>query len=249
MVDLKNLTKRILLQWRLLVVGMLVLAFALTVLGALRSRMQADAVREILLGQMAEGYPEQDWVKVPKVRYFDPKLFAGGAVLGFVAVSGTVFLEFVMTGRLRCESDLTEGYSLSILGRVRFEKRKRLFDVIDRAIERLFDGRDALSDGVISLVATDLKISAKEKGLSSLYLTGRDYLELADELAEAIGDGVTVRCGELAISQPDRMKEMLSCDGVVLLERIDHSRFDDIERTLDCCERHSIPVLGCLVIQ
>ena len=84
-INLKDLTKKVLLQWRLIVIGVLILAVALTVFGAVQSRTAADKAEAKLEQQVADGVPEAERVVVPKVTVVSPKMLLLGAVLGFLA--------------------------------------------------------------------------------------------------------------------------------------------------------------------
>ena len=250
-INLKDLTKKVLLQWRLIVVGILVLAIALTVLGGVQSKRKADAAREIYAAQEASGLSEAERVTIPKVTLVSPKMMLLGAVLGCFAAVGVVCVQYVMSGRLRCESDLADGLSVSVLGAVSNGSKKKVFlDAVDRAVEKLFEGRTVDGETKIRIIATDITMAAKAKGLTSLYFTGNGYLGIADEVAEAMKEsGVGIASGELAIYSPERLAEMLQSSGVVLFERVGVSRFADIKKELAYCERYSIPVIGSVVIE
>lgn len=250
-INLKDLTKKVLLQWRLIVIGVLILAVALTVFGAVQSKTAADKAEAKLEQQVADGVPEAERVVVPKVTVVSPKMLLIGAVLGFLAAVGVVGVQYVLSGKLRCASDLADGLSVSVLGTVSIGPKKKAFlDFVDRAIERLFDGRRISEETKIRIIATDIAMAAKSKGISSLYFTGNGFGEIADSVAAALKDNdVKIASGELAIYSPEKLAEMLGSTGVVLFERVGISGFSDIKKELAYCERYSIPVIGSVVIE
>lgn len=248
-INLKDLMKKVLLQWRLLVVGMLVFAVVFTVLGGVQSKKVADKAEAKLEEQIENGVPEAERVVIPKVTFVSPKMLVLGAAVGFLLAAGIVCVQYAMLGKLRCESDLSDGYSVSVLGTIAIEPKKRFLGAVDRMIVRLFDGRGASNETKIRIIATDIAMAAKAKGLTSLYFTGNGFQEIADEVAAALkGSDVSIATGELAIYSPELLAEMLGAKGVVLFERVGTSRFVDIKKELAYCERYSIPVIGSVVI-
>jgi hypothetical protein len=248
-INLKDLSKKVLLQWRLILVGVLVMAIASTLLGAVFSKRQADEIAAERKEQISLGVPEEELPVVPKVTLISPKMLVLGTVLGFLAAAGVVSGDYVLTGKLRGETDLTDGYSLPVLGTVSFSPKKRRFDCVDRFIKTLYRQKNLPRETVVQLIATDIVMTAEKKGITSLYFTGNAFGSFADELSEALkGSGLMISIGEKAIYSPDLLREMLGSGGVVLLERVEYSAFSDIARELSYCERYSIPVLGAVVI-
>lgn len=249
-INLKDLAKKIILQWRLLLIGILVLAIALAVYGGVQSMRAADEAKATYEEQKENGVPAADRVRIPKVSFASPKWLGIGAALGLVVASGVVCVEYVVSGKLRSASDLSDGYSVSVLGNVSPDEKKRLFGCVDRFLVRLFEGRRVSRETKLRIIATDVAMAAKAKGLRTLYFTGNAFGELPGEVAKAMeGSGVKVSVGELAIYSPELLSEMLASDGVVLFEHVGYSAFADIKKELAYCDRYSIPVIGSVVIE
>ena len=249
-ITLRDLSKKILVQWRMLLIAIVIMAIAMTGLGIVRSKMQNEAAQTRLDAQIALGVPSEERIKVPPVSFFDPKMFVLGAALGFLCAAGVVSVHYVLTGKLRGENDLIDAYSLGILGVLRLEPQSRRFVCVDRFIRRLYEKQEPSRETVMRLIATDIVASAEKAGVKSLYFTGNGYGAVAEEIADLLKDsGLSITCGELAIYSPEKLREMLASEGIVLFETVEASNFSDITREISYTERYSIPLLGAVVIE
>ena len=249
-INLKDLAKKIILQWRLLMIGILVLAVTLAIYGGVQSVRAADEAKITYQEQKDNGVPPADRIKIPKVSFASPKWIGIGAALGLVVASGVIAVEYVVSGKLRSAGDLSDGCSVSVLGIVAPKEKKRFFGFVDRFLAKLLGAGKVARETKLRIIATDIAMAAKAKGLNTVYFTGNAFAEIPDEVAKAMkGSGVKVSVGELAIYSPERLAEMLASDGVVLFERVGYSAYGDIQKELAYCDRYSIPVIGSVVIE
>ena len=222
--NLKDLFKRILLQWRIFVIAMPVFAVVFTVMGVLTSRG------------------------------VDLKLTVLGLLVGGFFVAADVCVCYVLTGKVRCASDMTEGFSIDLLGTVRSERVSVRFGGVDRFIERVFDGKRLPEETAVKLICTDIAMAVRVKGVDSIVFTGNVsdgvMQTIADGIAQLEGDDApSILCLPRAIDSPDSLKLLLSAKSVLLLETVGKSTFADVERSLAYCERYSIPVLGAVLAE
>lgn len=249
-INLKDLAKKIILQWRLLMIGILVLAVTLAIYGGVQSVRAADEAKITYQEQKDNGVPPGDRIKIPKVSFASPKWLGIGAALGLVVASGVIAAEYVVSGKLRSAGDLADGCSVSVLAVVSPKEKKRFLGFVDRFLAKLLGAGKVARETKLRIIATDVAMAAKAKGLSTVYFTGNAFEEIPAEVAKAMkGSGVKVSVGKLAIYSPERLAEMLAADGVVLFERVGYSAYGDIQKELAYCDRYSIPVIGSVVIE
>ena len=255
-INLKNLLKSILKQWRVLIISMLVFAIILTVAGAVSSLKQRNEAQKALDAQLANGGPQEGetLVVVPKLDLVNVKKLVLGAAIGFVLVAGYVVVVYAASSKLRCAADMVNGFSVSVMGIIKLEREKKKFDAVDNLIDNIFrEDKDLPKDVNIQIISTDIAMAAKKKGIRKLFFTGAADKRFVQQVIHVLEEAdkektLEITCEKLAIYSPEGLEAMLNSEGVVLFESIGRSSFKDINKELEYCKRYDIPVLGSVVI-
>lgn len=256
-INLKDLMKKILKQWRILLIAMLVCAILATVVGGFISQQKADEAEKALAEQIANGGPKEgeELIVVPEVVFVSVGNIVIGLLIGIVLVAGCVTVGYAMASKLRCVSDMEQGFSVSVLGIVKLDRKKNLFDFVDRAIDACFrEGEKISRDTNIKIISTDIALAMKKEDIHTICFTGNANKETVQPIIQMLrtadkGKLLTIVFEELAIYSPKALENMLNSEGVVLFERIGKSKFADISKELEYCKRYDIPVLGCVIIE
>lgn len=257
-IDLKDFVRRVAMKWKLLAVVMLVSCLVVTLLGGLQSFSAAQSAQAALEAQQAAGGPAegQAWVEVPDVVWVSPVHIVLGLMLGAVIVIVFQFIKYMMASKLRVASDLDEAFHMPVLGILRLSfggKGKQ--SKIDSMINKLFVGMPTLSNEQQSkMICTDIKLAAQKENLSNIYLTGAADDKYMDRLKAKFVDNLKdvvpqVQWGKSPVCNPESLENLVMADGVVLFEKIDGSKYCDIEKELEYCKRYNVPVIGCVVIE
>ena len=256
-ISLNDLVKKILQQWRFLLISMLVCAVLFTLVGGLMSQQKADEAEKALAEQIAHGGPKEgeEAIVVPEVVFISATNIFIGTVIGVLWVVGCVSVVYVMTSKLRCASDMSNGFSVNVLGTIKLDQKKKWFAVIDRAIEACFlKGKAISADENIKIISTDIGGAMKKQEIQSICLIGnvsKKTIRPIIQILRAEDEEKTLKISfkKLAGYSPKHLKMMLNAEGVVLFESVGKSKFADISKELEYCKRYDIPVLGCVVIE
>ena len=256
-INFKDMMKKILKQWRFLLIGMIVFAILATLVGGYLSQKKADDAEKSLAAQVEAGGPKknEEWIVVPEVVYFSGTYIAVGFALGIVIVAGCVAVYYAMSSSIRCSSDVVQGYSVSVIGHIKLDRKKKWFGFIDRAIDACFcEGKKIPQDTNIKIISTDIALAMKKNGIQTICFTGNAKKELVQPIIQALRatdkeKTLKIDFEELAIYSPKALETMLNSEGVVLFERLGKSKFADITKEIEYCKRYDIPVLGCVVIE
>ena len=255
-IDLKQLVKKILRSWRLLLIGMLVGIIIANVAGCLYSVQQAKEAQQALEEQLLnpDATNSGNPIVVPEVVYFSVKNVALGIFLGLFVVAGYEAVVYVFSGKLKSVSDISQGFNLDVIGTISCEEKgNKELGKVDQFIDRCFREKSSVSKDVNNqLISLDLCLAAKKQGVTNLYLTGNVSNEVVAPILKkmkASEKQISIAFEKLAIYSPNALENMLDANGVLLFERIGHSTYADIEKELQYCKRYEIPVLGCVIVE
>ena len=255
-IDLKDLIRRILMKWRLLLIFMLVGAVLVTLWGGFNSYTKAEEAKIALEQQEAAGGPAQGEkpVVVPEVVWVSPMNIVLGLFLGAAGVAGVVAVIYVLSPKLRVSGDLFEMFGVPVIGSIYMPLKKNT--KIDRWILGLFRKSPSwfTDDMRVSMMCTDVTLAAAKHEVKHLHLTSSCPDKFVVKTLSLFyknlqGSAERVSCGNSVVYNSEALEQMAAADGVVLVERVDISTYDDIRKEIYFCNRYQIPVLGCIVIE
>lgn len=195
---------------------------------------------------------EQDnFDKTGTVEWINIKMCLVGIIFGILVVCVWVCIKYIVTGCLRTDSDIEEVFELCNLGTLRKEKKGK----IDKMVLGLFQRNDILStEDQIRIICANIKIIAQKNDVKNVYITGSSYSEDAKRIYNIIceklsNDFENVNCGMPIVYDPESLQKMSESDGIVLVEKIDSSRYINIKKEIDMCILNQIPIIGSVVIE
>ena len=132
--------------------------------------------------------------------------------------------------------------------------KKKAFGGIDRWIQSLFYREHSSTDEVVALVTSRIEVIVDKLGLETLYITGTGNSEDSEMVRNALvrmlrEEGVSVSEGISVVQDSQSLKRMAEADGVIFVEKIGESRYDDLKEEGSICQSYQIPVLGCVVLR
>ncbi len=180
-----------------------------------------------------------------------------GMILAAFLYVFVIFLQYILNTRIRCSDNIALIYDVPLLGHIAKEQnKKRPFSFIDRLILsiRNRNKRNFSTVESIELAAVAVRMSASKMGLDTVYFIGCDMQKGAAEACENIGKILTSNQPELIVLNnvlydAEAMEKLASAGGVVLVETIGVTLYDEIARELELVRRQGIPVLGCIVVE
>ncbi len=185
-----------------------------------------------ILGETAEGVEINTADDTMVVRTVNKKYIVLGFVVGLFLAAFAFALIYVLSGKIHTADDLRGVFGLSVIGEAK---------------------SDTSEFGLLSQRAA---IGASKLGSENVYIMGASDDETSSRIRNAIcaemseGNSLnSVKAGSSAVNDAVSMKELSESDAVVLVEKIDKSRFEDIAREVELCQKFDVKILGAVVVR
>ena len=190
---------------------------------------------------------------IPKMHLYSIKGSLIGIVLGLFVGCGLVILKRLLSKFLYSEEDVRD--SGRILGILYNGPKKRAFGAVDRLIYRKIYKRELSisEEDRFKMVTTGIRIAAEKTGGKDFFVTGTDMSEAAGTLQKRIVNdlkgNLSLSCGRSAIMDPESLEKLSQADGVVLVETIGASNYEEVRRQWNLCQENGIPILGYVLVK
>ncbi len=216
-----------------------------------------EALQEATESETTEKEPEEEKeIGGFQAGYINKKYVLLGAFVGVFLVCCYVACQYLLSARLRVKEDLEECFGIVNLGVVPSARSKRkVLDCVDRwIISGLGENGGQFSEEErIRMICAGIKIGAKNAGMKSIYLTGvcndesceQTKTLLCDKMRESVE---TVRQGKSVVYDPEALEELVASDGVVLVEKINGSRYDELKKEIEICRQNQIKIIGSVIL-
>lgn len=169
------------------------------------------------------------------------------AMFAMIAFYG---MKYILDGKLHARYELTKRYNYQLLGIVPRPEKKGFLCVIDRFLGTL-DGMDRLpgkEEAYRIIAANIINLAGKYNNILIASTLEKDKLkEVTDALTPRL-DGITLTCAGNMNVTASALKELASCDSVILIEEKDASFMEDIQRQQDCIVALDKTVAGYVLL-
>lgn len=173
-----------------------------------------------------------------------------GVVAGIFLMAGFYGVRYLLSGVVRTDRELKERFGYQLLGSFAKPDRKGTLSFIDRLLERMEGIPVKPSDEVVcQCIAANIVNLAGDK--KNLLLTGT----ISPEQLEEIAKGVAPDLKELKLQvmdnmnrNPETLKQLTQCDGVVLVEQRNMSKYTEIQMEQDLTRALEVPVVGYIML-
>ena len=165
-----------------------------------------------------------------------------GAALGFFAVAAVVCIGHICNNKIYSERTLKNRTGIKVLGRAPSTDRHSKAGTWLRKLEGRATNPKSLDVAAANLRNTPI-------GSNGLLVIG-SAPEADRELVRAALTQAKVTfqdCGDL-LTEPQAHDALSACSAVVLVEKCNHSTYDDIEHVLEMIANQEKPVLGCVLL-
>lgn len=196
-------------------------------------------------------------VVVKSSRHISKKYILIGAVLGVILAAIIIIIKYIASNSIKTVQEIENRFDLQILGRFEgsipfYKKRNTKFDKWLRN-KKNKNNSQMFAEEMAGIVATKVQIEAEKNDLHSICLavdskvTGdTDYLKL---IMEKLGDGLTVKVTQNLLERADELKGMSGMDGVILVEQIEQSGYDDLKNVYYLCQNYHVNVIGSIILE
>ncbi|WP_026510191.1 hypothetical protein [Butyrivibrio sp. LC3010] len=171
-------------------------------------------------------------VETMVVRTVSKKYIAAGLVGGIFIVAFLYALFYVLSGKVHTADDIRRAFGISVIGEVKSNA------------------------GEFGLVSQGAAIGASKLSSNSVYIMGASDDDISVKIRNAICKEMnqdahlsSVKAGSSAVNDAVSMKDLSDSDAVVLVEKIDKSRFEDVAREVELCKKFGVNILGAVVVR
>lgn len=174
--------------------------------------------------------------KEKEISYINVKYIVLGAAAGFILPAIILAILYILSRKLKAVSDVSDSFRVDVLGNV-------------------VDGTDkAKAQEQIEYICAQLAVLAeKSQKKNIVFASTVDSKNLAgiDEIADkAIGKTLSdAKYAGAVLSDAKALKDLEAAEGVVLIEKLFTTTYNDFEKELQLCKRLNIPVVGCIVVR
>lgn len=202
------------------------------------------------------GYQELAAIKV-----IEPSVSVKYILLGMILFAFTyvfyVFIQYILSAKLRIADDINTLYGVPELGVIPVEKSgKKPLAFVDGWILRLRDWnkRKFSVEEAMGLAAVAVKMAAKKEELNEICCIGcnlkANAVGTADAIQKVLEDAnISMKVLNNVLYDQEAMEQLLSARGAFLLERAGETLYDEISREIELLHRQEIKVLGVIVVE
>ncbi len=184
------------------------------------------------------------------------KMILAGFFAGAIIAYAVFALFYTISKAVHGEDEIKYLFAVPVFGTVRtaaFEKKKA-GAAIDTAVDKLYSGNKKYLDTnkQMQMVYSNILLSCKKNGVSSLYLTGSEIdrvpenciTELVNKLKEK---QIYVTAGNSILYDAEALMDMAACGHTVFMETEEKSKCEEIAKELNLCIQNEIKVLGVIM--
>lgn len=183
-------------------------------------------------------------------------IILGMVAAAFVCVCA-IFLAYICKNKISATDNLQEIYGINQLGQIpSAQNRKKFLAIIDVWIlyfkyrnKRRFSENEALE-----LATVAIKMEAAKAQLNTVFLIGCDLqkysMAVCGQIKESLNqDNIQVQILNNVLYDAQAMGKLENAQGVVLVEKVDSTLYEEIAKELEFLKRQNISVLGGIIVE
>ena len=207
-----------------------------------------DNEETIDLNDTNENYEiEVPTLAIPEIQYVSLKYICLGILCGMFFACAWITVKYILSVKLRVPEDIEGGFALHLIGNITDQQIKRP-EIFKKTYHYLS------ADEQIQLVVSSIQISAEKEDMGNVFITTASVTERSKQICKEICDavnekGISCTVGKSMIYDPQAIKQAACSNGIVLVEQIDKSRYDEIAKEKEICSKYHVPIIGCVVIE
>lgn len=196
-------------------------------------------------------------VSVKGQRHLSKKYILVGAVLGLILAIIVIVVKYITSGTIKSSKELEDNFGFQLLGSFEgddpfYKNRNTKLDRWLRNKKNRINGRISC-DETAEMIATKIKIEAEKKDLHHICLAldskVSDNIAFLDVVTQNVGGEPSIKVIRNILEQPNDLVGMSEMDGIVLIEQINRSDFEDLKNVCDLCRNYRVNVIGSIVLE
>lgn len=186
------------------------------------------------VSDMEQAFEDAETVVSEKtvVRSFDAKYAAFGLFAGAFIFIMFICLKYILSQTIKTKDEISELFKVSVLGCMK-------------------DGED----GELGMITAGVGLSAQKAEFKKLYAVSTVDAAVAgitDKVVNAVRQNyvdLNVESGRSVLTDPSSLAKLAGTEGVVIVEKLKASRYEDIAKELELAKSYGVSVLGCVVVE
>ena len=207
----------------------------------------------VLLNSSEDSVEEKD-VDIVVFKPINLKYIVLGLFIGGFLIIVCYGILYTVKGNLKVEKEIEEYYGIPFLGKVQSEKNA--LNGIDYFFDKIFNQAEKYSEEeCLQLICTNILINIRKKHMKHIHITGIADSEYTDKIKRQVveelqSEHLILECsvGKSIIHNINSLNDLANSDGVVFVEEIGKSNFEEIGKEINFCLNNNINVIGAIVI-
>lgn len=177
------------------------------------------------------------------------KYFLIGAVLGMVISIAFICIEYILNGKVKTNVDLNQRLEIFDFGNLSKFRNKKIDVLADKfcygnRLQKTFEDKTVLVSNIISV--------CKNNNIDNIFLIGNLNSENKDLINELVSElekkGVNASFEGDILSDHLATDKIEKFDNVILIEVLRKSRYEDVIREINICDKIKCNMLGYITI-
>lgn len=193
----------------------------------------------------------------PRAHKINPKMIVIGAMAGFLLAFLLFLCKLLINGKLISDRTMKDAFGLEQLGSVRVSQEPSGIGAgIDKALLNIMDGGMSAysNEERLRMAVAGIRIALQKNNWKNIFLTSTSTDEetrgILDQLRQQLAeDAEGIKIGKSVVYDPESLQQMAQSEAVVLAERTDYSRLEEIDREYSLCHQNQVPVLGYVIVK
>lgn len=178
-----------------------------------------------------------------------------GAILGIFFVCACVVVKILFTATLQKSEEISNIYGIRILGEITENKKNRkLLGFLDRLLYMIRNRRRKVlnNEQQQQMILSNIEITCEKENIKEIYVTGSEMETISIELLEQWANilkqkQIKVKWGNSINYDAKSLRDMSATGHVVFLERVNVSKYREIENELRMANEQKIDIIGSIV--
>lgn len=220
---------------------------------------QGDAVETALMEDEKESFQTTSVVTMNRADIISSavKYLILGMLLAAFLYVFMIFVQYIMSSKLRITDNITDIYSIPQLGSIPSENVKnRFLGIVDKWLLKLRNHRKRIftPQEALVLATTAVKIAAQKNSITQMAVIGCDMkeevLNYAQQLKASLAkDGVDLILLNNILYDAEAMERLSNVPAAILMETTGSTLYAEVEQELIVLKRQEILILGGIMIE
>ena len=193
-------------------------------------------------------------INAQETEIINKKYAVVGFVLGVFCVIGYYVLKVILSNKLQDDKDIRQLFGIKLLGMIEIRSERigpvqHLLCKIKNRHEKVYSFQEQLDRMIVGI-----DILCKKNSISKVFISGCCLHKISDEFLEELKQALSnINIQVIGFGKIDTEAYALDmaskADGVMLLEKMECSVYEQIEQEIIVASDYNIPMLGTIVIK